>query len=114
MIHSGSALHVTEGCVAVGTAVLANLCGYDFLRRCFRWKSAVVATNGFHQFRAFRTFRCAAKQILPPDQQPQVHPKPAVPGSHECVFINVCCAGRHILRAHLHEHPRVLSALMSH
>lgn len=37
-----------------------------------RWKSAVVVTNPFHQFRAFRTFQCAAKQALPPQERPQV------------------------------------------
>lgn len=37
-----------------------------------RWKSVVVATNPFHQFRAYRTFQCASKQTLPPDERPQV------------------------------------------
>ena len=36
-----------------------------------RWKSAVVTTNPFHQFRAYRTFQCAAKQTLPPQQRPE-------------------------------------------
>lgn len=37
-----------------------------------RWKSAVITTSPFHQFRAYRTFRCAAKQTLPLQEQPQV------------------------------------------
>lgn len=36
-----------------------------------RWKSAVIVTNPFHQYRAWRAFRCAAKD-LPAGQELQV------------------------------------------
>ncbi len=39
---------------------------------CCRWTSVVVVTNPFHQFRSLRAFKCAAKQSLPPGEQPQV------------------------------------------
>lgn len=36
-----------------------------------RWKSIVVVTNPFHQFRSYWTFRCAV-QTLPPDRRMKV------------------------------------------
>lgn len=44
----------------------------EMVNYCCRWTSVVVVTNPFHQFRSLRTFKCAAKQSLPPGEQPQV------------------------------------------
>jgi len=35
------------------------------------WESVVVITNPFHQFRSYRTFRCAAREV-PQSQQPRI------------------------------------------
>lgn len=57
-----------------------------------RWKSVVVATNPFHQFRAYRTFECASKQTLPPDERPQIWlaevagPSPLVPAHERALY----------------------------
>lgn len=37
-----------------------------------RWRSLVVVTNSFHQLRSYLVFRCAVRQSLPGDRQPQV------------------------------------------